>query len=250
MKNKILKINPLFDYITTTSRFKTIFLLYCLLAIYGSVILSIQMNNFFDGILMVFQFPIFNICFFALLFLNTIYIINTVSKQFEYYIIRLQTKRNYLSKLLKIVLVINIYMMLLFLIVYFAFYNLFHFGAFAIYSYQHYDISNAVYSVFYLFRYLLFAVLLSLIIIFLKLRIKENGFLSIMILFLIGFLMFPNSGATVSSFQLLIWRYFSLTVYESFGVELMNSLLFLILLELCISFSYYGLTKPRKRMIS
>ena len=72
MRNKLRNDFKILDYITSNEKYKAIFFVSMIVVIYGTLVLGIASDNFFDSILIPFQFPIFNILIFSLLFLNNL----------------------------------------------------------------------------------------------------------------------------------------------------------------------------------
>ena len=66
MKVKCHKMDVL-NYMISTEKFKVIFILIIILALYGSVVLGVSSYNFLDSILIPLQFGLFNIFMFILL---------------------------------------------------------------------------------------------------------------------------------------------------------------------------------------
>lgn len=241
MKSKWHNQIKLLNYIAATDKFRIIFLLTIFLALYGGIVLGISTNNFIDSILIPLQFPIFNIFMFALLFLNTLNTCSIFNKEFSFYIIRLNTKKKYVYELLKTVLSVNLLLLVLFFLIFFIILNLFKLGNIEIHTFQNYSISNLSYVVFYLFRYICFAMIICLISVILFINFKEKLTLLLDSIFLIGFMLIRLDIGIRNIVPFLPWYYFSGVEYASFINEVCYSLLYLLVMEfifiLCYKFT-------------
>lgn len=234
MKSKIARYRLISNYILSTDKFKIIFLLMVALVLYGGVVLGTNINNFFDSILMSYQFFFFNIFFFALLIFNTL---NTCSvfDKLKFYIIRLKDKKHYLREMVLISLIQNLIFIILFLILYFSVLILLKFGMFDVYSYKSYEISNLIYSLFYLVRYIFISLLISIIISILNFKYNNIVNRIVIILFLIGFFVFSELGINnLFIFKLLPYNYLNDAVYDRFLSEVIYSSIYLVTLVLII----------------
>lgn len=247
MKKKWHNQIAILNYISSTERFKLLYLLGIILAAYGSFVLGVGIPSIFDSVLCTFTFPIFNIFFFAFLFLNTLNTYDTFTKKFDFYMIRLESKKKYIREILKNVLLMNLYYILIFLFLYFTFLNIVQFGKFVITSHSHYSIHNAFYSFFYLGRYLIYALLFSSIITLLLEKIGTKITSCIVGVFLFFFLIFGTSGSIQHHFIYLPWPYFDIVIYDSFSLELCYSLLYAFILEFIFLIFYRNMYQRRKK---
>jgi hypothetical protein len=232
MKMKIKKYYSLLNCITTTPKFKVLFLLLFVISFYGSFVLGSAIENFIDSIFVAFQFPIFNMIFFLLIGLNTYNTCTTISKKFSYYIIRLESKKAYYIEQMKIAFIVNIYFLILFFIIYFSFQVFFNTGNFLIHNYNTYNVNNLVFSIFYLSRYSILLLLIMNIMTMLLLNYNDKVVLTFSFIFSIGFLVTPVSDTTLNTFSINYWIYFNGINYSSFITEINYSILFLSFLSL------------------
>lgn len=233
MKNRILRHKFIVDYILKTERFKIIFIFMIFLSIYGSFVLGSNINNYFDSIIISYQFLYFNIFFFLLFFLNTLNVCCTF-KKFDFYIIRLKTKRNYLKELIKLVLLFDVIFIVLFLFLYFSILNLMKMGFFEVHNYYNYNISNSLYSLFYLFRYIIILILMSLIVTIINFKYNERISRLLILFLLIGFFIYPFLVGGNIIFRFLPWGYFQYGYYVSFFEELKYSVIYVLFLLLSV----------------
>lgn len=246
MKNKLHNQIKILNYITSTEKFKLIFIIIIILALYASIALSIPGDNYIDSSFIPFQFPIFNLIMSIAIFLNTLNTCTTFNKKFSNYIIRLENKENYIKELIKTTITMSIFYFILFLIIYFQILNIFKLSDISIHPYQSYQINNITYLIFYLLRYITYMVLFNIICTLLYINFKEKITLAISSLFLSGFLLTNIQLEARTTFTINPWSYFTSTVYSSFINELCFSSLFLLIIQLII-FIIYKLTLKNKR---
>ncbi|MCM1370967.1 MAG: hypothetical protein NC181_03655 [Clostridium sp.] len=250
MKSKIHNQIKIFNYIVSTERFKIIFIMTIALALYGGFVLGESAENFIDCIILTFQFFMFNIFMFALLFLNTLNTCSTFTKDFANYIIRLKTKKTYVKELLKNSIVLNLFHLLIFLILYFTILNFKRFGFFGIHNYNNYEINNLIYMIFYVFRYVIYAVLITIVSALIFVNFKDKITMLLNSIFLVGFGMHSFDVTIKNYFSFNIWDYFNETYYSSFMTELSSSILFLLIIEIIIMIVYKVTIKNKKMVIT
>lgn len=248
MKNKIHNQVNIINYIVSTERFKVIFIMTIILALYGSVILGKGSKNFIDAVIIPFQFSIFNIFMFSLLFLNTFNTYSTFDKHFSNYIIRLESKNNYLKEQIKNTIILNVFYLILFFLLFFIFLNLSKTGIVEIHNYNNYNVNNLVFTLFYLIRYVVYALLITTASTLLIANCKLEFTVCLWLFFLSGFILNPYCATVKDTFSLNIWNYFGQIDYSSFMMELSFSILFGFLLELII-YILYKLTLKNKKMV-
>lgn len=248
MKNKLHNQLQILNYISSTDRFKVIFIMTVVLSLYGSIILSAGTKNIIDAIYIPFQFEIFNILMFSLILLNTLNTCTVFNEDFSLYIIRLKTKNNYIKEALKNVIILNLFYLLLFFLLYFSILYVYKFGNIQIYSYSYYGISNLSYIIFYLARYVVISILISSISTILYVNFKNKITLALDSLFLVGFMI--THASVKENFTLIPWSYFNGTIYDSFMKEVSFTILFLFSLELIIYIAYHLTLKLKKINIS
>lgn len=239
MKKRVFKNQELINNITKGSKFKLVFTFAVLTAIYGASLLGANQKDFFGTIMLSHSFPFFNVMFIAVLCLNTI---NTCSVfcNNENYIIRLKDKKTQVKELIIIVLKVNIVLIICFLLIYFILLNFSQLGFYQVKEVFHYEVNSGVYSIFYLARYYIFALLLMIIntILYSKLKEKKIMLLDLFFIIMFGLASTYNLEST-TRFALLPWNYYSLVNYGSFSMELMYSLLYLVILAVVVGFTYW-----------
>lgn len=241
MKEKSHKKNTtteIIKFITKTRKFKITIFLSVLLSLYGSLVLTASINNYFSAILNTFQFYTFNALFFLVLLINTINVCTTFD-QYEFYIIRLENKKKYLKELIKLVVYSNLIISMVILLSYLTIINILKCGYLYIASYNGY-INNMIYTIFYMIRYIVLALLVSILNVFLYHKVKEEKAIIFDFLFVFAFWLYPSGIiGTTHTFQLPIWSYFENINYGSFMLEVSYSLLYILLLEIFIIFIYH-----------
>lgn len=250
MKNKMRNQLEILNYISSTDRFKLIFFMIIFLSLYASVILGVSKNNIIDSIFIPFSFSVFNIFMFSLLFFNTLNTCSCFDKNFNFYIMRLKTKNSYIKELCKMTVILNLFFFLLFFIFYFMVLNVLKLGNLNIHPYLNYSISNLAYAFFYLFRYLLLSVLITILSALCYINFKEKITIIINTIFLMGFMIVSNGENVRSSFSIIPWSYFTGVPFFSFSIELVFSILYLLLLLLLIRVCYNLTLKNKKWVIS
>ena len=243
MKNKWNSQKLFINYILSSSGFKTIFLIMLVLIGYAVFGLGAGYSNSIDAMLAPLQFPIFNLFFFVLLFLNTINTIQKFNEHYDTYILRLENRKKWIKNLLKNVLIINL--------IYLLFFSMFFIvGIFLtkgfyieVSSYGEYGVTNVLYLLYYFIRYLLLALILSVLNIFLYQKFGGKFVLILNILFVFGFFL------PLGSFYFLPWIYFTYPTTSTFSIEFLNSLLFIFgVLILLVLFYKLLFIKPKYKI--
>ena len=230
-KKKLDSTTEILNFITKTSKFKAIIILSIIISLYGSFVLSAGVENYFNAVLVTFQFSTFNALLFLILFINTINVCSIFNKYY-FYIIRLNNKQVYLKELIKLVVRANLIVIGIIIISYLAFLNLVEFQYLFPADYNGY-VNNIIYTVFYLIRYIIIAILISIISIISYVKLGEKTTIIINIMFIAFFWIVPNTNLTIaSSFSILPWKYFESIRYESFSLEINYSVLFIFILEI------------------
>ncbi len=248
MKEKFHKKNTtteILKFITKTRKFKATILLSILLSLYGSFVLTAGIKNYFSAILNTFQFATFNSLFFLVILINTVNVCSTFN-QYDSYLIRLENKKKYLKELIKLVVYSNLIVSLVILLSYLSVVNILKCGYIYIKSYNGY-INNMVYTIFYLLRYIVLTLLVSIFNVFLYHKLKEEKVIVIDFIFVFAFWLYPlGIMETTNTFQLPIWRYFENIDYGNFMLEVSYSLLYILLLEVLVIFVYHLINRREK----
>lgn len=219
------------DTVTKTDKFKLIFVLSCFLAFYGGYGLVANNKDFFGSILISFSNIYFNLGFFLLLFVNTIYFCSWFY-QYDSYLLRLKDKKMYLKHLIYHGLKFNVVWMICFLMIYFLVLFFTNLGFVQNYFLYHYGVSVWVYVIFYLVRYFLLATILSVFVISFFVIFKERKTTIFCFLFFLGYLVMPVFllHSDEASFKLFPYSYYVLYDYGSFSLEIFYSIGYLLLL--------------------
>ena len=247
MRNKLRNDFKILDYITSNEKYKAIFFVSMIVVIYGTLVLGIASDNFFDSILIPFQFPIFNILIFSLLFLNNLNLCSILKKDFSFYVIRLKNKKEYFKTLIRISTINYLFNFIIMLLFMFILLLLTTISNTSIHNYQNYNVSNFVYLLFYMFRYIIYGLLIMLISSLIYVNTNDKITLCFQLLFLSMFL--QNNIINIygkNNITLLIWSYFSGTTFSTFNLEILSSILVLLLLEFIYFFLFYISEKIKK----
>jgi len=248
MKKTIHRYTAFFRYISNTQIFKALYFVALIIAFYGGYALVSNVDNLKGAIFFPFTFNYFNLFFFCLFCILTIYTCSCFD-QFNFYIIRMETKRKYIIELLSIVLFVNLIFLIMFLLLFIAFAILSQGITLEAVKYF-YGITIGQYAMFYLLRYFAFLFLITAIVALFHVMFKSK-----FTIFIVGFIL---SGFFISTefmemeivgFQWLPWKYFATIHYESFTKEIIFSLVYLInivILTAMVLYSYLNLQKLRR----
>ena len=237
------------NYITSNERFKIIFVMSIVLAVYGGVGLGISSGNYLDSILSCFTFNVFNVFIIALLFLNTLNTCSIFDKEFSFYTIRLENKRNYLKQVIKIVLLVNLFYFLIFFLLYFMALNIFNFGQLNIYKFMNYNVTNLTYMIFYMVRFIVISMIICSLSALIFINFKERIMIMFNFVFMAGFMVNFAYDAN-KTFSILPWHYYEIMRYPSFMTEISYSLLFIFILEVIYAIIYNFTIKNKRLVIS
>lgn len=246
MKNKYRNELKIINYITTTERYKAIFLVSIIISLYGGFILGGATENFFNSLLVPLQFPMFNVFFFAVIILNNINVCSIFKNSFPNYIMRLKSRKEYIKSIIRLSMIMFLFHFLIILLFILMCLFLINMTNFDIENYASYGTSNLIYVIFYLFRYIIFGILLTII--FSLIYINTNTKITLM--FGGGFLLlmfyFGNIIQIRDSFSLSIWSYYTKTLYSTFGLEISSSVFMILLLEIIIAVLYFFSNKNKR----
>lgn len=251
MKSKYHNEIKILNYITSTEKYKGIFFASLILSLYGGFILGVSVDNFFDSILVPFQFSIFNIFLFTLVFLNNMNACSIFKNDFTFYIMRLKNKKEYIQAIIRITILIYLFNISIILLFIFMGLLLTTFNDLSISIYQNYTINNLVYSCFYLIRYIIFGMLLTIISSLVYVNTSDKVTLILQSLFLILILYFDSFELEArTTFSLSIWSYFRNVIYETFSLEVASSVFMAIILEIIVLILYRLSLKNKKVVIT
>ena len=251
MKSKYRNELKIINYITTTDKYKAIFFTTLILCLYGGFILGTSANNFFDSILVPLQFPIFNVFFFSIIFINNLNVCSILKKDFSFYTLRLKNKKEYIKFLLRVSAIMFLFHIIIIFLILFTCLFLTTFNNVEIYNYQNYfvnyGINNLTFCCFYCIRYILFGLLITIISSLIYINAGQKTAIVINIIFLILMFYLGGTMTLYDSFSLLIWSYFTSTMYTTFSLELSSSVFMVLILEIII-LSLYHISKNNKRI--
>lgn len=250
MKNKFLNQIIITNYITTTERFRLLFIIGVFISFYGSAILGGSIDNIVDSSFIAFQFSIYNIILFTIIFFNTLNTCSIFEKNFNFYTIRLKNKKNYCNEMIKNVIAINCYYILLFLILFFTFMILFNGFNIEIHNYLNYSINNFIYLIYYLIRYILLSLFVSVISALIYLNYKTIITMLFNFIFLIGFIAFATNLNPKENININIWKFFSAETFGNFTLDITSTLALIIVMQIIIIFIYNFTIKNKKLVIS
>lgn len=248
MKNKTHNTYQILNYFASTDRYKIILILTIILCLYGSFALGLNVT-FTSSILNTFMFDIFNIFMFLILFVNTLNICTTFDNEFSFYIIRLNNKKRYIKELLKNVLIFNILHLIIFFLIYFTIKCFLTYEPGSYTLYQNYNISNNLYLIFYLGRYIILGLLFCVIESLIYINFKTKIVCIFDSLFIMGFLLSSSSDMIFNKFLIFPWNYFNNIKYNSFSMEVLYSCIYILIL-LIISLLLYKFILKKKETIN
>jgi len=249
MKNKFHNQISLINYITSTDMFKLLFFLNIIVSMYASFILGVETNNFIDSVFIPFQFPIFNIILFSLLFLNNLNTCSILKKDFDFYIIRLKNRENYIKTVIKNSIFTNLFYLLIFFLLYFAFLFIAKGGNFEIYNYKIYSISNILFVSYYLLRYIIILIITNSIISIIYLNFNSVVSFIIEFIVLAGF-MVKSYELNISTFSVtLFWNLFDGSCFENFSLDICYSLGLILVLEIIFVVLYRSILGSKRVMV-
>lgn len=238
MKKVLFDRNILVEMIGKTYFFKIILILSFATAFYGAMsFAAVDGMDLFSSLLYTHGITYFNMMFFILLFLNTINNCRVIYANYNY-VIRLENKKNYVKKVLSTNLIINFIWSLIFLFMFTSlllFFN--HVDLFSLDKVS-YGMYTFIYTLFYLFRYYLFALMLSTILCLIVIKFKEKISYIFIGLFEVGLLFASIPIDIIKSFRFLPWNYFYIINYPTFSTEVCYSVLYCIILEIIIFVLY------------
>ena len=102
-KKNLFNDQTLTDFITKTSTFKIILFFTIVTAFYGAYVIGYGIDGFFEPIIFSHTNSYYNVMFFAVLALNTINTSRIFTENTDY-IIRLDNRKNYLKKCVKLLI--------------------------------------------------------------------------------------------------------------------------------------------------
>lgn len=232
MKQK-WKNKEMFQYIISKDNFKLCFLFAICISVYGGAILATNTQNVFSAFLLSFSFSIFQILFFALFFYNTYTTLTIVNRDLHNYIYRLGSKANYINSSIRLSILSNLYLLLLFLLMFLTAYNFLGPGI----SFN--GEIDLGYFFFFFFRYFMIWILTCIILSYLYLISKVKLSYVFSCVFLVAIL---GYSYLLVPYQYLFFPGSLLDAYAqfpSFSIQLILSISFIIVLILVLFLLYF-----------
>ena len=232
MKQK-WKNKEMFQYIISKDNFKFCFLFAICISVYGGAILATNTQNVFSAFLLSFSFSIFQILFFALFFYNTYTTLTIVNRDLHNYIYRLGSKANYINSSIRLSILSNLYLLLLFLLMFLTAYNFLGPGI----SFN--GEIDLGYFFFFFFRYFMIWILTCIILSYLYLISKVKLSYVFSCVFLVAIL---GYSYLLVPYQYLFFPGSLLDAYAqfpSFSIQLILSISFIIVLIMVLFLLYF-----------
>ena len=223
----------MFQYIISKDNFKLCFLFAICISVYGGAILATNTQNVFSSFLLAFSFSIFQILFFALFFYNTYTTLTIVNRDLHNYIYRLGSKANYINSSIRLSILSNLYLLLLFLLMFLTAYNFLGPGI----SFN--GEIDLGYFFFFFFRYFMIWILTCIILSYLYLISKVKLSYVFSCLFLVAIL---GYSYLLVPYQYLFFPGSLLDAYAqfpSFSIQLILSISFIIVLIMVLFLLYF-----------
>lgn len=249
MKNKFRNQIKILNYIISTERFKLLFGIGIIIAIYAACVLGANTSNFIDSVFVAFQFSIFNTIMFALIFFNTLNTCSSFEKHFSFYIIRLKNKKNYMKEVINNIVICNLFYLLLFFLCYFSFLLLLK-NDFSIHKYINYDMNNFVYLIYYMIRYIILLMGISVISGLVYMNFKTTITFLFDALFMLGFMIGNVKTYPKNSYDFIFWNHFSPESFSTFSLDVVSVVGVILLTQIIIMASYYFTQKNKKMVIT
>ena len=223
----------MFQYIISKDNFKLCFLFAICISVYGGAILVTNTQNVFSAFLLSFSFSIFQILFFALFFYNTYTTLTIVNRDLHNYIYRLGSKANYINSSIRLSILSNLYLLLLFLLMFLTAYNFLGPGI----SFN--GEIDLGYFFFFFFRYFMIWILTCIILSYLYLISKVKLSYVFSCVFLVAIL---GYSYLLVPYQYLFFPGSLLDAYAqfpSFSIQLILSISFIIVLIMVLFLLYF-----------
>lgn len=228
MKSKYIIQN--IKYLLLDYRFKLIIMFMLCFNFIGSIYFAYN-SYYLEGFLQIFNNPYYVTTFMALILFNTLNTYNMFEKN-TFYIIRFNSKKEYLIQLIKNILTSNTIIFIINILVAFIFLNFFG-GKLVIQNYMNYNIPNILYTIFYMIRFLILSSIISIINTCLLKLIDSKFIVLINSCFWITFIFYPDSSMLINSIfdlPLMLCDYFRIKMYSNFFMESACSILYTLIL--------------------
>lgn len=249
MKNRFHNQIQILNYITSTDRFKLLFGIGIIIAIYASFVLSASTDNFIDSVFMAFQFNIFNVILFALLFFNTQNTCVVFENQFSFYIVRLKNKKNYIKEVVKNIIICNLFYLFIFFLFYFSFLLLLK-NDFSVHSYMSYNISNLIYLIYYIIYYIILLIGVTILSGFVYMNFKTTITFCFDGMFLFGFMLGNVKLYSKDYYDFIFWNHFSPEVFSTLSLDITSIIGVILLVQIMIMVGYYFTLKNQRMVIT
>ncbi len=245
MRSRSHNFFVLLKYLMDTEKFKVIFFITLIIALYGAIVLGIEANSLSESILLIFQFPIFNILLFLIVFFNTLSVCSIFSKKFDFYLIRKKSKKEATKEIMFFTSIYNIIYLIMLFIMVISFCLLLKGSNLNNLNYLNYSVDNNTYMIFYIIRYFLILTLISLLNVILYQKIQWK-ILFFNLVFIMGFILYPSNNYIKNAINIIPWNYFSNVNYSTFSKEIISTLLFLFILYFLVIFCLNYIYRRKK----
>ena len=229
MKSKFHSIISVLKYLLNGEQFRLTYFLTVLLAIYGVIAVGQNISSIQETLIIMFQFPFFNIFLQFIILMNTINVCSTFSNEFSFYYIRKEKKKNATIDLIILSVLYNLLFFFVLFLIMFSLCIIFKGITFNSNLYYQYSITYNTYMIFYLIRYVLITLFFTALNTILYQKFNKK-ILFLNVIFIIMLIAYPASLDGIVIINVLPWNYFTLSNYITFGNELISSLMFILLL--------------------
>ncbi len=233
MKSRI----QILKYIFKTDIFKLIIIFSIGIGLFaGSSLTGLSMphspKGYFASLFNIYTSQTFHTILLSLLLMNSFYTLRMFEK-FDFYIMRIRNKKEYVKELISLVVISNISIIFLTFGVILCCLNINSSFSLGVVKHSMYSISNLQYFLFFFIRYIIITLILSSInVLIFKLLNKVFVFI-LDISFLASLFFTPYDARILSSFQnipLLPQKYYLPLHCSSFSLEIIMSFLFILML--------------------
>lgn len=168
MKKSLVNKNVIL-HLFSSDKFKGIFLCSIVIAFYGGAILSSSDYNFTMNIKTVLSYNFFALLFFILFCYNSYQTLSIVNRDFKFIIYRTKSKLQYINQSFKLIFISNMYLLLIFSLLFLTIYNIIGPGFSLI------KMGNILELIIYIIKYFIITSFLIYFLIYLKIYMKKNS---------------------------------------------------------------------------
>lgn len=235
-------------YLLLDYRFKIIIMFMLCFNFIGAIYFAYN-SYYLEGFLAIFTNIYYVATFMALLLFNTLNTYNMFEKN-TFYIIRFNSRKEYLIQVIKNILISNTIVFAINVLIAFIFLNFFG-GKLVIQNYMGYNVSNILYTIFYILRFLVLSNIISIINICLLKLIDSKIIVLINSIFWITIIFYPESFELINdilNIPLMLCDYFRVKIYSNFFMESACSMLYILIL-LIITMILFSISKNKMKKI-